>query len=1448
MGSDSQKVLAASAAVENIIHFMLPSPPMTEEKPPAAEIETNPPSVKWNSARVNRKGSKRQNVKRIQGNLSQEKLVCLPNSLLPTGVFRVGKSRFRFLLDTGSTTTFVTPRLAQILCATDLGKSVEIHTLGDGAIQTAPLKLLFLQPNVSVRACVLKSLCSVGPVSNDQRKNFPPLGEEELCDTYPRGEEQVDIVIGQDALWRVIKRVIVLKNDMAILRTIFGSVLTGVTEIGEDKEKPPSCAFSLGSKKETVTNDELNAILRQFWETEKFGVSAPSETETDQTESKSPLTLAESIAVDTFKKNISFKKGKYRTKLIKRPNVPPLKNNIKIALARFRGHEEKLKRSAEQKKVFDDAISEYMLEGDVEKVDISLAEAIEEAKASSGIFYLPFRIVSQVLKERKFRLVYDGSCASGLGGPSLNESLLPGPKSQADIMEILLHFRAHKVGLCSDVKRYFLSVRLDDEEDKNLLRFLHRDENGISIYRFKCIIFGATDSPFQSAMTLQYHLAKMRKDRPELTEAIDLIERSIYVDDLTASVKSAPKAIKLRKDVSEVLKLANFKIRKWTSNSSSVMQSIPEDDRASFELEGNEPVSQPTRVLGVRWTPKDDTLSVNTPHDCENLHSLPTTKRFLASITPRVFDPCGYLSPFTVRAKMMLQNAWMECKEEWDRVLSNEINDKWQEWLKELPSIKDFQLPRSMELPDDKKKISIECFADASKKALGVSAYLRIERSKNKYDSYLIMSRSILVPKNCDTIPRAELEALRRASRMAKYLQRIYDLPDSQVRLFSDSLIALFWAQMDYLELKTYCSNAVKEIQGANLATLYVNTKENPADLVTRGATIASLCKSSLWKNGPAFLSTAVANWPDQPIVNATTAPDAIDEFRAKALEAKLAKSNLVITKENPIVKIADRVSSYQKTLRVTSYVLRFLKRVSKDKSFKGDILHKPIPNPSDNDLVSVGEVQYAELVWVRLLQRQYFSREINILKFNDTHDSDEKQCLPSASEIVSLDPFFDKDLKVLRVGGRLEHSRDVTPDQKHQIILPRKCLMTKRLIFQVHSDNKHPGVEWTLSHVRTRFWFTKGKQTVIPVTRNCVKCRRHNQFLLQQKMSDLPDFRTSVSKAFEHVGFDIAGPTYIRMTDEKGKPMKDTEIKCYILVFRCFASHAVHFELLIGSYDTHSVLMALRRFMARRGMVKTFYCDGAPQFQSADKEIRELMQKIVQDEVFQNTLVRKNIKFEVNIPFAQHRLGGVERINNTMKKALRKQLGKSKLTETEMLTVLVEIESMMNQKPLTFVYNHANEPEVITPAHLMIGSPLQSLPAIYDAREKLPSTSNDLASRWRYRQLLLKRVWNEFHDRTTHYLQTRSKWQKPHQNVQLDDIVLIKDDNQKRNFWPIGRVVKLHPSPDGLVRGCDVRIGRSTLTGRHRDPITVLSRPIQKLVLLKPDSFFFEEPTQTVT
>lgn len=199
---------------------------------------------------------------------------------------------------------------------------------------------------------------------------------------------------------------------------------------------------------------------------------------------------------------------------------------------------------------------------------------------------------------------------------------------------------------------------------------------------------------------------------------------------------------------------------------------------------------------------------------------------------------------------------------------------------------------------------------------------------------------------------------------------------------------------------------------------------------------------------------------------------------------------------------------------------------------------------------------------------------------------------------------------------------------------------------------------------------------------------------------------------------------------------------------------------------------------------------------------------------------------------FVANRVQQIRTIRSVLSALLEKSA--SCLDGESFHTLICETEAIVNSRPLTVDNRDPGSLSPLTPNHIltMKAKPVLPPPGVFQ-REDLYSRK-----RWRRVQHLSCEFWDRWRKEFLHSLQERSKWTRPRRNMQVGDVVIVKDDNKARNRWSLARVIETYPNKaDGLVRSVKVAIGDPDIssTGKRVHPPSVLERPIQKLVLLLP-------------
>ncbi|XP_035222693.1 uncharacterized protein LOC118195478 [Stegodyphus dumicola] len=228
---------------------------------------------------------------------------------------------------------------------------------------------------------------------------------------------------------------------------------------------------------------------------------------------------------------------------------------------------------------------------------------------------------------------------------------------------------------------------------------------------------------------------------------------------------------------------------------------------------------------------------------------------------------------------------------------------------------------------------------------------------------------------------------------------------------------------------------------------------------------------------------------------------------------------------------------------------------------------------------------------------------------------------------------IFKDQSGILRLKTKLTFRED-TEDFKTPAILPSNHEVVKRLVRYYHEKNAHAGTQILINILRERFWILNARKTVRSIINQCTVCRRFSAKNLETCTGAPPEDRLREAAVFEICGVDLAGPVIL-----KGNK------KSWICLFTCAIYRAVHLEL-VESMSTESFLLALRRFIARRGRSRIIYCDNGTNFVGASNVLQDLNWK----QITEDTSIPP-IQWKFNPPTASW----WERLMGILKKLLRR-------------------------------------------------------------------------------------------------------------------------------------------------------------------------------------------------
>jgi len=187
-------------------------------------------------------------------------------------------------------------------------------------------------------------------------------------------------------------------------------------------------------------------------------------------------------------------------------------------------------------------------------------------------------------------------------------------------------------------------------------------------------------------------------------------------------------------------------------------------------------------------------------------------------------------------------------------------------------------------------------------------------------------------------------------------------------------------------------------------------------------------------------------------------------------------------------------------------------------------------------------------------------------------------------------------------------------------IFLPRSHTFTTRLVEYHHEKTLHGGVDVTMCSIRSRFWIPKLRSLLKSVIHKCNKCKRYRvKPYTAPPTSDLPRFRTELTTPFAVTGVDFAGPLIYRSA-------KSETSKCYVALFTCTTSRAVHLKL-CKDLTADRFKHALRELVARKGSPDMIVSDNAKTFVATGKWLKSLKY----DDGMMNFLATNRIKWRAS-------------------------------------------------------------------------------------------------------------------------------------------------------------------------------------------------------------------------
>ncbi|XP_049548037.1 uncharacterized protein LOC125959266 [Anopheles darlingi] len=1043
------------------------------------------------------------------------------------------------------------------------------------------------------------------------------------------------------------------ERGLTIQNSVFGWLVGGLLrQDAAQKVRSYPCGVA-------TVEDDLRKCIERFWEVEDASLPwNPGTPSATAPELEAFFRDTTSLAPD----------GRYVVKIPLRGELSELGDSYQHGVRRLLALERKLERHSSTYDDYRAFMREYIELGHMTLV------APEDAKRVR--YVIPHScVVKPESSTTKLRVVFDAS-AKSITGVSLNDLQTIGPVLQPDLLRIWLDFRLHTVVATADIAKMYRQVWVSDE-DTWMQCILWRDHRTqpMQTYRLRTVTYGEAASSYLACRALQEAGEEVRASSPAVADAI---RHGFYVDNLSLGAATSEELRVLCSGVEQTLLRRGMPLRKWASNMDDVLYHVPPEHREAPVKIGDRDA---VRMLGLSWCPTEDTFQLVIGDEilqlAENL-----TKRGLVARISKLYDPVGILQPVIITAKMIMQDLWREDLA-WDDCVSPASVHQWNEFTTQLPLLRKLHIPR-MAAPSAPTTIRIDGFCDASLKAYGCVFYVTFTDNQGNQTTRLLCSKARVAPLKTTTLPRLELQA---ALLLSELYVRIRDAFDSRVKetyWWSDSQVALSWIRSDNTRWDVYVKHRVAKIQvvTATADWRYVPTKLNPADIISRGISARKLIRPEVmafWLNGPTFLNSGCDAFPE---------PTTPDEAVAAELGAVHSQASVYVATVGP--ECDDLISQYRhhcsfsKTRRHFAWLGRAVN------NFKAGMASQRAMNPG---LVpTYGPLTHADLEdgLVRILRRMQATAHPN-----EVNEMLTKGCITPTKRMQHLNPVCVNGL--IYVQGRLQNA-ELADGARLPILVPKSHPFSRVMIRDIHERIFHAGVSLVIAEFRTRYWMRDLRRTVLGVLARCVPCAKARPRPFAQQMGPLPEPRVNASPPFTHTGVDLCGP-FVVLPGLKGH----RSIDVYVCIFVCFATKAVHLEV-VEDQSTQAFISALMRFVSLRGKPSVIHCDNGRNFIGAARELQRIRDAFTNAE-FQHSIIEKVAEEGMRFAFIPPRspnFGGLWEANIKVAKRLLKAAAHgAQLRMIEMQTLMHQISAILNSRPLTAVRTAPEDVELPCPSIL---------------------------------------------------------------------------------------------------------------------------------------------------
>ena len=333
-------------------------------------------------------------------------------------------------------------------------------------------------------------------------------------------------------------------------KTTLGWILTFSSS--SFRNRASSLHVSLAAEDPSSPDEDLNSILKKFWEVES--VPTPKSSVLMSNEDQE----CEHHFQETHSRDSS---GRYMVELpfkFAEPTFPGTFAAAKMTLLRA---EKRFRSNPNLRECYHAFMREYFDLGHMFEVGNEISILPHELDAS---YFIPHHGIFQGTSSHpKFRVVFNASMKA-LNGQSLNDVLFAGPSLQTNIVDIIIKWRSLRYVYSADIQKMYRQVNMKKDHHR-FQRILWRfsEEDPISIFNLNTVTYGVSPSAYQALRCLRQLSIDEAKNFPSVA---NFTAENMYVDDAFFGADTIQEAVSIAEQFCNFLMAGGFPLRKWAAN------------------------------------------------------------------------------------------------------------------------------------------------------------------------------------------------------------------------------------------------------------------------------------------------------------------------------------------------------------------------------------------------------------------------------------------------------------------------------------------------------------------------------------------------------------------------------------------------------------------------------------------------------------------------------------------------------------------------------------------------------------------------------------------------------------------------------------------------------------------------------------------------------------------